>query len=262
MNRRPLCAALGAVLAAATLSACSVTIDADLAGARDPGPRATETREVSDVTAVELETIGTLNLSVGAPALTVTAGENVLERLITEVRGDTLEIDLRGSWRSTDIQYDLTLPSLEEITIAGSGEARGQAGSEERLVVVISGSGDVRLDDVAAGRVETTIAGSGAVRLSDVDAASVDVTVTGSGAVTLEGTGERLSVLIPGSGELRARDLRSTEAVVSITGSGDAHVHTTGSLDASIAGSGRITYLGNPDVTRRIAGSGDIEPAD
>lgn len=38
----------------------------------------------------------------------------------------------------------------------------------------------------------------------------------------------------------------------------DGQVWSKGSLDATIAGSGNITYFGSPTVTQKVAGSGKV----
>jgi len=78
---------------------------------------------------------------------------------------------------------------------------------------------------------------------------------------TRPGSTDSLRVSIPGSGDLRADGLTARDAAVTIDGSGKALVNATGTLDASIAGSGSIAYLGDPEVSRRIDGSGEIREA-
>ena len=57
------------------------------------GDRRTEDREIDDATAVVLRTAGEVTVRLGdEPALTVTGGENVLDRLVTEVDDDRLVI--------------------------------------------------------------------------------------------------------------------------------------------------------------------------
>jgi len=87
------------------------------------------------------------------------------------------------------------------------------------------------------------------------------VTIDGSGVVTLEGSTDSLRVSIPGSGNVRADELTTLDAAVTIYGSGEAQVNAIETLDASIAGAGSITYLGDPEVSRRITGPGEIREA-
>lgn len=231
--------AAGAVaLTAVALTGCTITTDGfvDL----DPGDRTSETRAISDVSAVRLATSGNMHLMVGdEPSLTITAGESVLERITSEVRGGTLEIDMRGRWSNPGrIDYELVVSELDTLVISGSGTISGGLGATDSVVVDIPGSGDVRLDPL--------------------DVSDVAVTIAGSGTVTLEGRTDSLAVSVPGSGDFTGADLSSRTAVVSISGSGQARVNVQQTLDASIAGSGRITYLGDPRVTSNITGSGHV----
>lgn len=236
-NRTRLAALAVATLTAAALSGCTIINDGLLD--IDPGSRATQTREITDVSAVVLATSGSMRISVGEPSLTISAGEAVLERLTTTIDGDTLEIDLTGRWGNPGrIEYDLVVPALDTISIRGSGEVTGELAPDDRLTVDISGSGDVRLDPV--------------------DVSDVAVTIAGSGSVTLEGATSALAVSIPGSGTFSGTDLVAATSVVSISGSGEADVNVAQALDASITGSGQISYLGDPRVTSNITGSGRV----
>lgn len=259
MSRRTLLlsTATTALAASVVLTGCDVNVDL---GGNDPGDRTTEERSITDVSAVELATTGSLSLSVGdEPSLTITAGENVLDRLTTEITGDTLVIDLPGSWRNPRIDYDLVLPALSSVTLSGSGAVDGDIGGTGDIELRINGSGEIQLDEIEASDLTVTIDGSGAVEVDDVVAGATVVRVDGSGAVTLDGSTDTLDVAIPGSGDVRLSGLEARDAVVRIDGSGEAEVHATGTLDAAIGGSGRIAYSGDPDVTRDIDGSGEIE---
>ncbi len=234
-------AAIGsAALAAATLTACTITTDGFIEV--DPGNRVTESREITEVSSVVLKTSGNLRLTVGEPSLTITAGERALERLTTTIHGDTLEIDLTGRWGNPGrIDYDLVLPELDTISIQGSGAVAGEVAPGDRLTIDISGSGQVQLDPV--------------------DVSDVAVSISGSGSVSLEGQTETLAVSLPGSGNFAGHDVLARSAVVSISGSGRADVNASQTLDASIAGSGQISYLGDPRVTSNITGSGSVREA-
>jgi len=224
MNRRALsatAAAVASLLGTMALSACTLRID-PTADSTAIGDRISQERTVTDVTAVELRSTGTLNVSIGdEPSLTVTGGELVLKQLTTVVRGDALEIDLPGSWRNPGyLEYGLVLPALSSITLSGSGAVVGEIAG---VTVTIDGSGEVDVRGLAA--------------------RDTAVVVDGSGVVTLEGSTDSLRVSIPGSGNVRADDLTTLDAAVTIDGSGS------------------ITYLGDPEVSRRITGPGEIREA-
>lgn len=229
----PAAVALGALLL--TLTGCgSVAI----------GASRTEERPVEDVTAVDLQTSGTLVVEHGdEPSLTVTAGRNVLAQLTSEVRDGVLVLDHddRPGWsRTGDVEYRLVVDRLDTVRLAGSGDVRvgdGLADGDE-LEILLEGSGDVLVDGV------------------DVD--DVVVSVQGSGRVELAGTAGRQRVTLDGSGGYDAASLRTEEAALAVEGSGDASVHVTGTLDAAVSGSGSVTHTGGARVTSDVDGSGSV----
>ena len=189
MNRRTalLPAALTALVVVAASSACTVHIDTGQHEAT--GDEVSEVREVTAVTRVELRTSGTLNLAVGDEvALSVTGKEDILEDLETTVEGDTLVIDLPGSWRNPGfLEYNLVLPELSTVVLSGSGQVFGELGGTDVVVLEIDGSGDIGIDDVTASDVTLGIHGSGTIRAHQLSAQDTTVLVDGSGDVDVEG---------------------------------------------------------------------------
>ena len=213
MITRVLTVATAAVLAATALTGC----------VRAAGPQTTETREISDVTAVVLDTSGDVEITEGEPSLTIHAPANVLDRLTSEVRGGVLELGRRGGPMPFvgEIRYELTVPSLESIEINGSGD------------------------------VTSTVAGE-----------TLTIAISGSGDVTVSGIADSLDIEIDGSGEVDADDLEVVDATVDISGSGDAELHVTGTLRVDISGSGSVTHRGGAEVDADISGSGDVREDD
>lgn len=256
--RRSLTVAVVALLGAVGLTAC----DGDLHfGDGAGGPRATVTREIDPVTSVEIGTSGTMEVSVGEePSLTITAGEEVLDRITAVVHGDTLEIDLPGAWINVGtIRYELVVPALAGVSIEGSADVRGElAPAGEPVQIRIDGSGDVDLTGAAGSSVSVAIDGSGDIALEDVAADDAEVVIDGSGNVTLRGTSTTLTVAIPGSGDVDAGDLVAQDVTVDVGGSGTVLVHAERTLDGRIDGSGDVLYRGDPEVTTDVDGSGDI----
>jgi hypothetical protein len=213
MTPRILVLAVAAALTATVLTGCM----------RVAGPTTSETREISDVTAVVLDTSGDVEITEGEPSLTIHAPANVLDRLTSEVRGGVLELGRRGGPMpfGGDIRYELTVPSLASIEINGSGDVTSTVVGEA-LAIAISGSGDV----------------------------------------TVSGRADSLDVEIDGSGEVDADDLEVADATVEISGSGDAELHVTGTLRVDISGSGSVTHRGGAQVDADISGSGSVEVDD
>ena len=205
-----------------------------------PGPTTTEERPVEGAHAVELRTSGDLTIRSGTtPRLTITAGRTNLRYLTASVQDGTVVLGSRAG-RSVNgaIHYELTLPTVDSVVIAGSGNAIGTVVSVGSFGVNVSGSGSVDVDGLSA--------------------TEVTVEVSGSGDVHLAGTTVAQSVELAGSGSYVGTGLSSRASDVQVDGSGSARVNATQRLSAGISGSGNITYVGKPALTQRVSGSGTI----
>jgi hypothetical protein len=204
------------------------------------GPAETQTRTISAVSAVELESTGDLIVTAGAsPSLHITAARNVIDHLTSDVSGDRLTLGTDGSVRRTGtVRYDLVLPAARVVQLSGSGTVQVRAPSALQQVS-LPGSGDMRVDGLTT------------------DALTVDL--SGSGEVTVAGHATRQQVSVSGSGNYAADGLASEDAQVTISGSGDADIAVSGTLTASISGSGDITYSGDAAVTSSVTGSGSVD---
>jgi hypothetical protein len=204
------------------------------------GPMTSEEREIDAVTAVVLDTSGDVTISEGEPSLVIHAAEGALERLTSDVTDDTLVLGTTPGPGIAlgQVRYELTLPDLETIELNGSGDIDADVSADGVIRLDLDGSGDVEWTRLAADRVEIRLAGSGDIEL--------------------DGTAAELEIQLDGSGNIDADDLESQEAVVAIDGSGNVDVLVRDSLTARIAGSGTITYSGDPSVDSEVSGSGDV----
>jgi hypothetical protein len=233
--------------AAATASALGLAIAASsmLAGCgtsapADDGPTRTEPREVQGVHAVDLRTSGDLTVTTGpSPKLTITAGRTALRYLTSTVHDGTVILGSRpGHDISSDIHYELTLPTLDGVVIAGSGSAQGTLVADDSFTLISSGSGSAVFDGLAA-----TV---------------VTVQLSGSGDIDLTGTTDAQSVALDGSGSYLGSQLTSRTSDVRIAGSGNARVHAASQLTAVVTGSGSIRYTGDPTLSTRLTGNGTV----
>ncbi|GAA4042656.1 hypothetical protein GCM10022281_24800 [Sphingomonas rosea] len=169
-----------------------------------------------------IETLGAENVTVQIgprASVVVTADDNILPLVTTEVRGGTLRIASRGSFRSrTPIRVAITVPALDAYQSTGSGNATITGIDSPRLALTLTGSGNIR----ATGR-----------------------------------TGE-LRLGVNGSGNADVAGLAAARAEVTVHGSGNADVRAEQNLDAAVYGSGSINYAGRAAVQQRRYGSGSI----
>ena len=182
----------------------------------------TEPRNVSGFSAVSLNGSGRLVIEqTGSESLTVTGDDNLLPYIESSVSGKTLTLGEKSGTNispSKDIVFKLTVKSLDNIDISGSGAA------------------DVK----------------------GVQGRALKIAISGSGEVAAEGAADELNVGISGSGRYHGETLRSKRARVDISGSGSALLAVSEKLDANVSGSGSIEYVGNPQVHQDISGSGSV----
>ena len=195
-------------------TACSVT--------KGSGQLATEARQVSGFTKVELTGVGELTIEqTGTESLKISAEDNLLPRLTSEVEGDTLILGEKPNTRivtTKPISYTLTMKDISGLALSGSGT-------------------------ISAAKLTT---------------AALRTTISGSGVITTGGSANDQDVDISGSGRYLADGLTSKTVKAEISGSGTASVVATELLDVKISGSGTLTYSGNPQVTQTLSGSGKL----
>ncbi len=177
--------------------------------------------------------------------ITLKGESNLLQYIKTEVKDGKLHIkkekgvNLRPtSWKESIV---ITVP-IEEIN-----------------ALSLSGSGDViskttlKSDDF-----DVSIAGSGDIDIS-IEAEEIDASLSGSGDISISGKTRVLDVQVAGSGDVKAFELEADDVDVQVSGSADVKVTANQSLNARVAGSGDITYRGNPTkMNSKVSGSGDI----
>ncbi len=187
------------------------------------GVAASETRAVPLFTALDLAGANDVTVHVGGPRSVVVRGDdNVLPLVTTEVRDGALVIDAERSFQAvTATAVEITVPALDAATLSGSGTVTVTGARGEHFTARLDGSGVLRV----------------------------------SGAV------DRLDADLGGSGDLKLLNLAARDATAALSGAGRLLLRATETLDASLAGTGEILYVGNPaTVTKSLTGTGVITP--
>lgn len=187
---------------------------------RGSGVSATEPRNVSTFTDVELAGSNTVTIRVGAPpSVEVTGDDNLVGRVTTVVRTGRLVIGNTGAFTTkAPMHIAVSLSSLDSVEL--------------------SGTGTVTVEGVASPQF--------AARLS------------GTGTLVASGTTQKLTAVLGDTGTLDLHDLVAVDVTAQLEGTGTIRIHATSTLDATLTGSGSILYQGNPMVTTRKTGTGTI----
>lgn len=182
----------------------------------------TESRTVSEFDGVVVNGAGRILIDqTGTESLEVTADDNVLPYIITEVRDGKLAIGFQPNTlpdHLKDLTFRLTVKKLNSLDLNGAAVVEG----------------------------------------SDLDTDTLTVNVSGAAAVRLLGRADRLDVNLTGAGAFNAEHMQSKSATVTNSGAGAAIVNVSDELNATINGIGAITYIGNPKVTRGVHGLGVV----
>ena len=111
------------------------------------GVARTETRTVTAFSKIDLVGSPDVDVTVGPEtSVSVTTDDNILPLIETTVSGDTLKIDSKGSFNTRiGPTVKITAPSLDGVTISGSGNISVTGLKGEVLEAHITGSGNITL---------------------------------------------------------------------------------------------------------------------
>jgi Putative auto-transporter adhesin, head GIN domain len=190
------------------------------------GDRIIETRQVEPFKRLEVnESVDVRVVPGDGRQVRVFAGENVIDRVVTDSSGGVLEIGVRD---------------------------RG-------IVIGSDPLGDARVEVQASALDGVDVDGAGDVVLDGLEAEELDLALHGAADLDASGTVDRLTATIEGAGDANLLDLRARTARVVVQGAGDAEVNVSDELDVSVEGAADVSYAGNPRVTSEIDGAGDIQ---
>ena len=170
---------------------------------------------------------------------------DTLTKLKVKSEGGKLTIGPGGNFNRFDwdssapVTFYLTLPHIEEIVQAGSG--------------------DVTIDKVEGSRFKGTIAGTGELQVGTMNVDRAVLTVAGSGTLSASGKARNTDVSIGGAGSVQARDLKSEDASIRIAGAGDVDMYVADEAKIAIFGSGDVDITGTTKCSVTKIGAGDVQ---
>jgi hypothetical protein len=206
-----------------TISGQTVTVDisADAGRVVGNGQRASETRSIGAVSAINADGAFAIAVKIGAPpGLTIETDKNLLPIVKTDISNGRLDIYTDRSY-SVDGRINVTVisPNVAEILASGSNHINGEG----------------------------------------LTGANLSISLNGSNNAVLAGNVSAVTVQMSGANHLSAQRLVADAANVTVNGSGNATVDARQRLVAEISGAGSITVYGNPKQRRtQVNGAGRI----
>lgn len=206
------------------LSACGDSATSSSNQTVGSGFVVTESRSVSGFTSLSVSGVGEVILeSTGTESLTVTAEDNILPMLQSEVQNGVLTLGPRPNSNlspTRGIDYRVTYRQLTFVLASG--------------VTVI--------------------------KATDIETDSFTSTASGVSVIRLSGTADRQAILLSGTSSFDGESLRTRITSVSISGVSNAVVNASERLEGEMSGSSTLEYVGNPVVAVSLSGTATVRP--
>ncbi len=208
------------------LTGCDTDVHHDFG--RVTGPNAivgsgnviSESRTVGGFDGVSLSGAGRLIVDRnGFESLTITAEENILPHLTSQVSGGLLDLGVAAGKSvntSREILYEVSARRFDELRISGAGD----------------------------------------VEAMGIDSRYFRTTISGAGNVTAFGEADVQDLTISGAGRYDAEGLVSRMATITVSGAGFARLRVSRELNVTISGTGTVEYYGDPVV--HLSGDGSV----
>lgn len=200
-------------------------------------------RKVGNFTKIEVSGAFNVILTQGNSAsLSLEASEELLERVISEVKGDKLILRLENNTRIIGTESPTAYVSfinIDEIDLSGA--------------VKISGTNPMKFKHLL-------IDGSGATKVDlNLSAITLKCNASGSSKIILKGDAEEFEAELSGATKIDAEDFKTTNCTLDCSGASNSKVYVTGSLKVDGSGACNITYTGNPQqVDSDMSGASKI----
>ncbi|MDB5007162.1 MAG: hypothetical protein JWP45_1555 [Mucilaginibacter sp.] len=173
-------------------------------------------------------------------AIKITADDNLLKYIKTEVSGDRLRIFSKRSLCNTgEIIVNVGVRNLDEVKASGAVE--------------VESDGKITAQDL---RFKL----SGATKIT-MDLNAAHVTTSGSGAteVYLKGQATSHDIDLSGSGTVHAFYFLVGNCTISTSGIGHSEVNVLNTLNIHSSGASNVKYRGNPSITNDKSGASSVE---
>ena len=187
------------------------------------GTVVTQSRPVENITAIKLDSIGSLVVEqTGTDSLTVETDDNLQSIVTSVVKNGALTLADSGcrNCLPTKIAFKMTVKNLLALNLTSVGS----------------------------------------VEVSKFDGPALSIDQSGTGSLKLSGRVDNLKIASSGTGLCDASGLTAKSATVVLSGTGVVRVNATGTLDAKMSGVGKILYAGAPELTQSVSGIGTIQP--
>ena len=236
-------------------------------------------------TELQVESGFVVTVSDVATAITVTAGENVMPKVLVEKVGNKLRIRLKPMTNIYGSEMKVILPynaDLTSVDLSGAAEFHSEYGlagekvdvemsgastfdcniSADELEIDMSGASDL-FGGIYADEIDMDLSGASTIK-GEVTATDLDIELSGASDATLEGEVVNLEVNLSGASSIIKKVVGSSYALVcercegEMSGASDAYIHCDGSIKVSLSGGSELHYTGNAATTGSECSGGSV----
>ncbi|MVN20835.1 head GIN domain-containing protein [Mucilaginibacter arboris] len=235
MKKQPLLILSAFVLLFSLLASCNNSC------VKGSGKAVSENRKVAAFTKLNLIGAYKLVLKQGSPSVKITADDNLLKLIQTDISGDELKISTKGSiCNAGTMEIDITNPDFQAVKSSGSLD--------------LSSDGKLSVKDF-----DMELAGVSKVNLN-LSAANVKTLASGTSEINLTGQATENLVTLNGTGNLNALDFIVANYRIETRGAAHCKINVLNELSVDISGAGDVQYKGNPSkINNANSGAASIK---
>ena len=184
------------------------------------GNVASERREVAEFSKIDVSHVFQVEVTAQSEfGVEVEADDNLLQFIKTEVRGDTLYIDLDQRVKTSNgMKIRISAPDIERVDASGASR----------------------------------------VNISNLKNSELTVDTSGASKINVAGETGTLTVDVSGASQIDLGNLQAASANIDASGASFVSVNVANELIADASGASRITYAGSPKVQKSTHGASSV----
>jgi len=172
--------------------------------------------------------------------VSVEAPQNIQDKIITEVKGNTLNISNKSNMSGGSVKIHIVCVSLESIELSNITECYNDK-------------------PISTSNFKLTQSGISKAKMN-LEAGSLEIKMSGATQAQIIGAGEKMTLDLSGAAKLDASGFLNTETLINIDGAASATINTKESVRGKISGASLLAYENIPaqeDINR--SGVSDIK---
>jgi hypothetical protein len=201
-----------------------------------------------------------------ATVITITAGENVMPKVVVEKVGNKLRIHLKPMANSYGSEMKVILPynaDLTNIDLSGASEFHSEFGLDgQKVDVDLSGASEFYCD-LYADEIDMDLSGASKIE-GYVTALDLDLELSGASDATLDGQITELEINLSGASNIIEKVFENRYAFIcdrcegDMSGGSNAYIHCDGSIKVNLSGGSELHYTGNAATTGSECTGGSV----